>query len=104
MNHNARTDACVRPDDTRTDSNDDPTRLVSSNNRPPSYVFRLAVKVQIAAAHAGCLDLQNNLTDAWRWIRESRELESTVSTKDNATHVLISSSVLVQRFGDIGAA
>ena len=75
---------------------DDPARFVARDDRLAAILetqrlerrtCRRAIQLEIAAAHARCLDFQNHVARAWRRIGEFDEIEGAVAGEDHAAHV-----------------
>src|SRR5687768_3568487 len=83
MVHHALADPGLLVGDTGAHRGDDATGLVASNHaglsldaarHRPGRMGGGAIVVQVAAAHARCLDLEDHVPRAWRWIGELPEL------------------------------
>jgi hypothetical protein len=71
--------------------NNDATRLVAADYLA-HLSSRSAIGRQVAAAHAGCLDLNDDLARSGRRVRELAQLQLALSKKDDALHDVLLSS------------
>jgi hypothetical protein len=91
MVHHALTDEC--PVDAGADGGHDAARLVAGDDGPACAepecgggVARRSIWMQVAAAHARSLHLENDLARAGRGIGEVLELELAVAEENDAAH------------------
>src|SRR5689334_22795231 len=93
--HHALADARLLLGYTLPDRDDDTARLMAGDHRTAiaepkrrrgALPFRGAIEFQVAAAHAGGLDLQHDLARARRGIGELAQLELAPAQKDNSLH------------------
>jgi nitrous oxide reductase accessory protein NosL len=96
MHHHTRTKARMRSDRARPHRDDHTARFVAGDEGG-NLARWSTVPMQIASAHSGSLDFQDNFSDSGCRIRKRSKFESTVTTKDNTAHVPISYSVLIHQ-------
>jgi hypothetical protein len=93
--HHALADPGLLLGDTGAHRRDDAAGLVAGDHtglpldaagHGPGRLRRGAIVVQVAAAHARRLDLEDHVSGAWCRIGELPELELPISEKDDASH------------------
>jgi len=93
--HHALADPGLLLGDARAHRRDDAAGLVAGDHpglpldapgHGPGRLGRRAIVVQVAAAHARRLDLEDHVSGAWCRIRELPELQLPISEKNDASH------------------
>jgi hypothetical protein len=85
MHHYTCTNARMRSDRAGPNCDDHTARFVAGYESG-NLARWSTVPMQIASAHSGSLDFQDNFSDARRRIRKRSKFESTVTAKDNTAH------------------